>query len=370
MTSVKIRFSFWLESEPVAHYKVQGPLFHKFLPDGRNDAVYLTPQGDAHEIRVWFDRTTKNRDGFLYWDRNGTEFDEAIMRRQAMLEGGNLRGEMLMPDVSDEELTSLLRIPKAVNEPFGQDTGDDPVYVRLGKRVIGEVHPRLANFITTLRDQYGQYWLGVPQAWDSRRETLGTYCGSTLSVLWWDERAQDWRRFLPTNSGSTVRVGPLPGRDFAEYLTEQDWRRFQQTRCLNEISTELQLLGSANRALDFGDYRQAFVEVTSALELVIARRLNSSSKTVKSAIQSFMDRESRKAQVAVLLISTGAATVDIEGALEALDVRNRVAHEGYHPTPAEAGALRKVVQTIKRLAGIDEIKSPVLSSTNRLAAPS
>jgi hypothetical protein len=36
------------------------------------------------------------------------------MRRQAILQGGGLRGEMLMPDVSGEELASLLRNPKAL----------------------------------------------------------------------------------------------------------------------------------------------------------------------------------------------------------------------------------------------------------------
>jgi len=52
--------------------------------------------------------------------------------------------------------------------------------------------------------------------------------------------------------------------------------------------------------LDFDEYRQAFIEVMSALELVIARRLTSTSDMTKRAIQSFLDRETQSAQVAVV----------------------------------------------------------------------
>jgi hypothetical protein len=88
---------------------------------------------------------------------------------------------------------------------------------------------------------------------------------------------------------------------------------------------------------------------------------------VESAVQSFMNRETQKAQVAVVLLATGTSGPEIEEALQALAVRNRVAHEGYLPTLAEAKALRAVVKTIQRLAGIDEIKSPVLTAFNSLS---
>lgn len=349
--------------------RIVGPLFHRFVPNGQSDAVFLTSDGDPHQVRIWFERAAKMEQGFLQWERNGAQFDEAIMRRQAKLEGGPLRGDMLMPDVSDEEMVSLLRNPKALNEPFGQDAGDDPIYVALGKRVIEALQPRLTNFISTLRNQYGQYWLEELPAWDSRRHTLGTYCSSVLSVVWWNENTQDWRRFLPTNSGATITPEKPPGRGFGEYLTEEDWRRFQRTRFLTDVSTEVQLLGNATRALDFGEYRQAFIEVMSALELVVARRLTSSSEMAKRAVQSFMSRETKKAQVAVVLLATGACSVEIEEALKALKVRNRVAHEGYLPAAAEATALRNVMKTIQRLAGLEEIKSPALTSFNMLSPP-
>lgn len=366
-----VRMSFHLHLDTSAFTGLPGPvgpLFHRFVPDGPNDAIFLTPDGDPHEIRIWFQRSAKLKGEFLAWEPHGTQFDEAIMRRQAKLEGGPLRGEMLI-DASDEEMMSLLRNPKALDESFGQDVGDDPPYVALGKRVISALQPRLANFISTLRNQYGQYWLEELPAWDSRKNTLGTYCSSVLSLVWWNERARDWRRFLPTNSGSTITFEMPPARGYAEYLTEDDWRRLQRSRCLTDVSTEVQLLGNATRALDFGEFRQSFIEAVSALELIIARRLTASGEMAKRAVQSFLDHERQNAQVAVVLLTTDASDNEIEEVLQALKVRNRVAHEGYLPSAAEAIALRSVMRTIQRLAGLDEIKCPVLASGNMLTAP-
>ncbi|NNM70530.1 MAG: hypothetical protein HKM00_11325, partial [Gallionella sp.] len=95
MTIVKMSFCPLLKTSISATPpEVVGPLFHRFVPNGRNDAVFLTPFGDPYEIRVWFERSAKLVNGFLKWERNGSQFDESIMRRQAKLDGGPLRGEM------------------------------------------------------------------------------------------------------------------------------------------------------------------------------------------------------------------------------------------------------------------------------------
>lgn len=369
MTTVRMSFHLRLETRTFAGFpKIVGPLFHRFVPNGPHDAVLLTPDGDPHKIRIWFERSAKLEHGFIEWERHGSQFDESVMRRQAKLEGGPLYGEMLL-DVSDEEMMSLLRNPKALNEPFGQDADDDPVYVSLGQRVIKVLRPRLANFISTLRNQYGQYWLEELTDWSPTQSTLGSYCSSVLSLVWWNDKTQDWRRFLPTNSGSTISSERPPGRGYAEYLTEDDWRRFQRSRCLTDVTTEIQLLGSATQALDLGEYRHAFIEVIAALELVVARRLTPSGKLARSAIQSFFERAAKNAQVAVLLLATGAESAEIEETLKAIKVRNRVAHEGYPPSYTEAAALRSVMRTVQRLAGLEEIKSPVLTLDNMLEGP-
>lgn len=70
------------------------------------------------------------------------------------------------------------------------------------------------------------------------------------------------------------------------------------------------------------------------------------------------------------MLATGAAdSAEIEEVLGAIKVRNLVAHEGYLPSDAEAITLRSVMRTIQRLAGLEEIKSPVLTLNNMLEGP-
>jgi hypothetical protein len=81
------------------------------------------------------------------------------MRRQAKLVGGPLCGEMFCPNVSGEEMTALLKNPKGLGETFGADDDIDRAYEGIANRVIKALQPRLSAFVSTLRNQYGQYWL-------------------------------------------------------------------------------------------------------------------------------------------------------------------------------------------------------------------
>lgn len=368
---IPIRMSFSVRLTSLLDHRrtyPSGPIFSRFLPDGEADAIYLTADGDPHEIRVWFARKAKLQSGFLTWDLNGTEFDPAIMRRQGKLDGGWLFGKMNMP-ISDTELVALRHAPKATPQEFG-DFVEEPDYVALAKRLIKTLQPRLATFVSTLRCQYGQYWLEAPRPWDSRAGTLGTYCTGQLTLRWWHEERQNWYWFLPTRCGFSLTIQTPSESDFGQYLTEADWRRLQRTRCLLDVSTELQLLANAGKSLDSGDYRQAFVEVCSALELTISRRLASRNKEIRSAIDSFLNRETRSAHAAVVMLMIGASEQEIEITLKAVDIRNHVVHEGHYPGESDARILREVMQTVRKIGNLDELKSPSLDlGSNMLFAP-
>ena len=344
-----------------------GPIFSRFVPDGEADAVYLTADGDPHEIRVWFARNAKLDGGFLKWDQKGTEFDSALMRRQGKLDAGWLVGKMSMP-VSGTELAALRHNPIATPREFG-DVTEDPAYVGLAKRLIKTLQPRLAAFVSTLRCQYGQYWLEAPRPWDSRSETLGAYCSGQLQLRWWYEK-KEWYWFLPTRSGFSMVCQILPDSHFDQYLTEADWRRLQRIRCLDDVPTELQLLSNAGKSLDFGDYRHAFVEVCAALELTISSRLAAKNDKVKRAINGFRSGQTQMAQVAVVLLLIGASEDEIQNTLEAVEIRNRVVHEGYVPGESDGWNLRKVMQAIEKIGNFATIKSPSLDfGSNMLLSP-
>jgi hypothetical protein len=371
MPTLKLAFHIHLDGHQLpSMLQPKGPLFSRYVPDGKSDAVVLTIEGDPHVIRVWFERRAVNDGDFLKWTHNGDQFDPTIMRRQAKLDAGPLFGDLLMPDVSDAEMTALLRNPKAVGETFGQGVIEDPAYIGFAKRVIEHVQPPVSRFLSTLRNQFGQHWLFELRRWDSRTMTLGNYCAGAFGLRWWHEQRQVWCHLLPTDMGATITAKRAPGREYEEYLTEVDWARLKASRCLKDVATEVQLLGNSSRSLDAGDYRQAFVEAISALEVAVGNRLTSQNNVIKGAIQSFQDRETQRAQIAVVMLALGEAEEAIENALDALRLRNKVVHEGYRPTSDDTNTLRKVLRTIGKISGIDEIKSPVLTNSNLLGPPS
>lgn len=336
------------------------------------DAIQLLDEDESDSVAVWFERRVKNQSGFLAWDRDGMDFDASIMGRQGKLDGGYLYGQMILSDLSDAELGSLAKTPILLGQQFGTYDPDDPTYVKLAHRIIAVLQPALARFIATLRHQYGQYWLEELPAWDSRQCTLGTYCSSMLRLWWWYDERQVWCRFLPTPSGSTVTSARLPGRGYAEFLTEADWRRLQSTRCLPDVSTEVQLLGQVTKSLEHGEFAQAFVEMNSALELAINRCLNAGNvtKTISSAIQGFKKNgQSVTSKAAVVLLLLNRPHEEIDAVLSAIKVRNKIAHEGYRPTEKDALKIRPVMQSIRRILGLDELKSPAFTLSNRFYPP-
>lgn len=368
MQTLKLRFVLTLERWSIPHMvRPNGALFNRFLPNGPEDAIRLTEDSDPWDIQVWFRRQTKLRHGFLHYDVEGSEFDEGIMRRQGKLEAGPLRGEIIVPDVTEPEFAALLINPKRPKETFGQDSGNDPVYIGLAKRIIEKLQPRISTFISTLRHQYGQYWLKELGPWDADTCTLGSYCNSYLHLCWWSEARSDWFWFLPTDSGATMIMQPLPGRGYEEYLTERDWRHLQETRCLGDVSAVVQLIGHAAESLDNEDSRQAFVEASTALELAIDARLTATSKDIRSALKSFDDRAPHKARVAVVLVLLGMNEIDIEIVLQTVHIRNKVVHEGYSPTSQDCALLRRAMVAVRLVAGVTEIKVPVLESGNSLS---
>jgi len=119
---------------------------------------------------------------------------------------------------------SLLRNPKALKRAFGQEL-ETIFLVALARRTVGCCSRVFLKFISTLRNQYGQHWLEEPPSWDSRRCTLGTYCSSVLGLLWWNDKIQDWRRFLRTNSGATVSRRDFRVAAMQKISRGEDWRR-------------------------------------------------------------------------------------------------------------------------------------------------
>ena len=369
MPKLQLSLAFALESsEAGSFHRIYGPLFHRWLPDGRKDAIRLTADGDPLQIDVWFERRAKKTTGgLLAWDPRATEFDEGVMARQGVLDGGYLFGEILF-EISDEEYQAISA--NAVPTSSGDKTQviEDKIYVKAGKRLVAAVQPILSRFLTHLRCQYGQFWIRELGHWDSRRDSLGGYCTS-LQLRWLDPSQSKYYWFLPTPASHTIAVTP---GNFTEYLTEADWRRLQNSRCLEEPNLATVLLGQATESLAQEDYLQAYVAATCALEIAISTRLTADEEQepkLAAALRTFFDRNGVTVQTGVILRALGISATDIERLLEIVEVRNKAVHEGHRITWKEAELLRPMMKIVSQVLGLDAFKSPRLSSGNSLAAP-
>lgn len=370
MPQLKLRFRIDLSKPSIGAIGEPGPLFHQWLPDGKNDAVALAAPDEQEQITVWFERRTLVDRGFLRWDYGGKDFDHNIMSRQGKLEGGHLFGEM-NATVSNAELAAIENKPIKLDETFGTYDPKSTDYLEAGKRVASKIQSRVERFVLRLRTQYGQYWLKDVPPWDSRRMSLGTYCSSVLSLQWQSETSVGWFRFLPTPGSQTITAQKIPGRGYAEYLTEADWRKFQAQEWKDDIDVGIQMLGTATEALDTGNWSYAFVTVASALEIALSARMKKgeSHPQIKKALNRFDDQETLPGRSAVVLLACGAELDAVSAVLAAIEIRNRVVHEGARPTEQQASALRPVMQTIGKLMQIDALKTPILTNGNQLAAP-
>ena len=55
MTKLLLKFGIILESDRLLS-DVKGPLFHRWLPDGRQDSIVLATKDPNTKLEVWFER--------------------------------------------------------------------------------------------------------------------------------------------------------------------------------------------------------------------------------------------------------------------------------------------------------------------------
>src|SRR3989442_8558013 len=104
MTTLLLRFVVWLRDSD--KYGFSGPQFHRWLPDGENDAIQISVQPNI-TVQLWLERRGFVERGFIRYDHARREVDPGIMSNQGRLQAGNLRGRILIPDVSPDIRAAL-----------------------------------------------------------------------------------------------------------------------------------------------------------------------------------------------------------------------------------------------------------------------
>src|SRR5262245_34545234 len=211
MATLLLKLSVYLQDpnlRPLGPFSHHGPLFSKWLPDGESDAIVLNPDADA-TLKLWFERHGfTDEHGFIRFDYQRREVDSGVMERQALLSAGPLKGLLELRGLSDGDLRPVL-----------SDDKGDPQYIALGKKVVMLLFPHIDRLLSTLRANFGQYWILPLEKWDYREETLGHYC-SRLGLSW-SINGREWSFFRPTDI-----VVHITGRvsQYTDYLRREDWK--------------------------------------------------------------------------------------------------------------------------------------------------
>jgi hypothetical protein len=296
-----------------------GLQFNRWLPDDERDCLKLPTDDVGADVEVWCERRGYVKDGYIKYHQTRRAVESAIIPLQARLDGGDLRGRIILNDVDSETLAAV-----------EEDRHGDPLYIALGKRVVNRIfYPSVSPLVRILRTHYGQYWLPELDAWDSRRVNLGAYCNNHL-FFWSLDGNQPLKRFMPENPVFTIDVGIMGGP--MDYLREADWRSLQdlvQNRFSPSPAAET--LGRAHGFVDSDEWRYALVEGVTALELAIGEYARSRIATAPSAMNKLGPFWTLNLPARVIAAAAFSGVVperDLDSTLKAIDHRNEVVHEG------------------------------------------
>jgi len=360
MRTFSLRFTIGLReyglASPVEH---SGPYFHRWLPDGENDAIALGLPRTGAQLKLWFERRGFVHRGFIEYDTYRHEVDPDIMTRQGVLEGGPLMGLLSGCELSQEELSAL-----------NEDRRGDPSYEALGKRVINLVFPEVSRFISIVRTNYGQYWVKELEGWDSRKRTLGSYCRFILNSEWSLDDGETWQPFVPNEpmqNGVHLDVSLSDKQRFTEYITREDWQwlaEYYRRRCLPSPSANILL--STHKHLDQGDLRYAFIEGVTALEMALSEFIQDGiggRDALNKPLTGFFELR-LPSQLASIAVTLGLDAEAIEKAVEAVSIRNKIVHEGHDPPSSSEDKLRGLMHVTSQLISGLSIRFPTINPGN------
>jgi hypothetical protein len=356
MPSLMFRFAVGLSRHDLPHYDApEGPYFHRWLPNGEMDAIDITNGNGLASLKLWFERTGFMDGGFIRYDRKRTEVDPNIMFRQGKLKAGALRGKAVINILLDSEISAI-----------ESDSQGSDEYVSAAKKIGKVLQPPLNNFISLLRTKYGQYWLQPLEHWDSRYQSIGADCSSSLFLHWSNDNGTTWNRFKPNESSVMMTVG---ARTFEECITLSDWEDIKKTFSPTKApSLAATILSSALEFMDRELYRQAFIEGITALEIAISEFISkkATNNMISESIKSFFQLPLR-AQVSTLAISCNLiATQKIDETILSIEVRNEIVHEGKNPSEQNIKLLPALFQMVAAFLEEGTYKFPSINGGNVL----
>ena len=337
----------------------QGPIFHRWLPDGRRDAVRVPGFEQGTTVHFWFERYGRLEGSMIMFDGRHRDVDPAVMDRQGKLEAGPLFFSVEIADPPAEEV-----------EAIAAERYDSPEYDRLGKRVVKKnLDPIARRFLQTLRFNFGQYWLDDWPSWDSREMSLGNYC-HLLNMKWRIPPRRKARPFMPTSrTRAPIALGAGIGSTWSEYLSKADWRDLETVLQEDtEPSIAVRVLIRAHELLEQGELRAGVIECATALEIAVDQRFRQAVGPHAEKAQTFFQLPLATRVIASGVGPDGKLFSGVDEALKLITVRNEIVHEGVEVPSGFGKTARATLELVRQILGEGEIRLPTAGAGNLLVA--
>jgi len=350
---IKVDFSFIIDLKSYNFETwFKGPLFHKWLPDNENDAIELQAFKESIKINVWFERRGFMRDKKIIYDVSKKEVDPTKISKQYLLSGGYLFGSFVMNDISREEVNSIT-----------QDLKGNMLYENLGKRIAKMLAPPIINFLDILRINYGQYWLKPFYIWDSRKQSIGSYC-RRIFLRWKINRDDEWHDFIPNRLEDSHTIEMWGDEEYLSYLSEEDWeniRGLMQTDFTPDLA--LKILNRAHEEWDNENYSRAIVDAITALEIAMSNKfkkinIDNEFQTQINKLNDKLDLDSKIFAIFYDLITKEK----ILDAIECKNLRNRIIHDGVKADKSDKKKILGIVSCIESLYPDITLKFPSIEA--------
>jgi hypothetical protein len=355
-----IRFDMRLENQEIMEYiRPHGPLFHRWLPDGKNDAIQVNLGNKGSKLLIYFERLGVIQNQMIKYELKKLENGEATIARQACLDAGPLFGELEYYEYSNEEIEAVIK-----------DAEGNEHYVSLAKQVTRLVVPYFQSLLNSLKYIYGQYWIPELKMFDSRQFSIGNYCAGYLGMRWKYDKSKDWIDFKPDVNAIRFDAGIRTETQFEQYLEKKDWESIA-----NSFSSEFDpslpgiFLLKAHKAFEANNISQGLIEGATALELAIDEYINrqvAGNKLLSDALNSFRELGLTAKAGAVLSIHEGITNQIAESAIKAVQERNRVVHDGHQPNEIQFEIKDALLKCTAVLLKTEGLKFPEVNIGNRL----
>jgi hypothetical protein len=330
--------------------KYDGPLFHRWLPDGEKDAIDLYTGFPRTGLKVWFERRGYIEDKFIRFDITRKEVDPEIIPTQAALYAGSLFGLLEVQDIKDDEARCL-----------SNQLTEDPIYLTLCETVVDKIiQPCVSRFIDVLRTKYGQYWIREPEGLDYKKRSLNNRC-NLLRLQWSLDSGVTWLNLTPNANTAVANVTVVVGteKSFQQYLTQKDWEDLA-VLSRKEFNPPLGafILSRARQLFEEENYKYALIEGVLALEISLAYFIKKNFDEHSNPTRSQLEKLHLEEQLSAMAKNVLLPKNHLKLAVQAIRVRNKAVHEYHFPSEQVKPKIKALLTVVAVLNFGSEFKLP------------